>query len=85
MARPVVASKSAAEGIDHAGTIRVGETVGEMAEHVIAMLDDPKAAARLGRDARAQVQGRYSWEARLAPLDAILGIGIKAPLRRAVA
>ena len=85
MARPVVASKAAAEGIDHARTIRVGETVGEIAEEVLAVLDDPNAAAQLGREARAQVQGRYSWEARLAPLDAILGISIKAPPRRNVA
>ena len=32
MARPVVASKAAAEGIDHARTIRVGESVGDIAE-----------------------------------------------------
>ena len=85
MARPVVASAAAAEGIDHARTIRVGATVGDIAEQVIAVLDDPKGAAQMGRDARAQVQGRYSWEARLAPLDAILGISIKAPPRRSVA
>lgn len=85
MARPVVASTAAAEGIDHGGTIRVGSTVGEIAEAVIALLDDPTAAAQIGQAARAQVQGRYSWEARLAPLDAILGIGIKAPPRRTVA
>ena len=85
MARPVVASRAAAEGIDHADTLRVGESVGEIADAVIALLDDPAAAGRLGRDARAQVQARYSWEARLAPLDAILGISVKAPPRRSAA
>lgn len=85
MARPVVASRAAAEGIDHAGTIRVGETVGEIAEEVIAILNDPVAGAQIGRDARAQVQARYSWEARLAPLDTILGISLKAPPRRSAA
>ncbi|MEG3177582.1 TIGR03087 family PEP-CTERM/XrtA system glycosyltransferase [Sphingomonas sp. RB3P16] len=85
MARPVVASRAAAEGIDHAGTIRVGESDGEMAEAVLALLDDPAAAAQIGRDARAQVQQRYSWDARLAPLDAILGIGLEAPSRRTAA
>ena len=85
MARPVVASVAAAEGIDHADTIRIGGTVGEIAEQVIAVLDDPSDAAEMGRKARAQVQARYSWEARLAPLDAILGIAIKAPPRRNVA
>jgi sugar transferase (PEP-CTERM/EpsH1 system associated) len=85
MSRPVVASRAAAEGIDHARTIRIGETVGEIAEEVIAVLDDPHGAAQMGREARAQVQGRYSWEARLAPLDAILGISVKAPPRRTAA
>ena len=85
MARPVVASRAAAEGIDHGGTIRVGGTVGEIAEEVIALLDDPAVAAAIGRDARAQVQARYSWDARLAPLDSILGISIKAPPRRSAA
>jgi sugar transferase (PEP-CTERM/EpsH1 system associated) len=85
MARPVVASRAAAEGIDHADTIRVGATVTEIADEILAVLDDPAAAAQMGRKARAQVQGRYSWEARLAPLDAILGISVKAPPRRSAA
>jgi polysaccharide biosynthesis protein PslH len=85
MARPVVASRAAAEGIDHADTLRVGESVGEIADAVIALLDDPAAAAHLGRAARARVQARYSWEARLAPLDALLGISVKAPPRRSAA
>ena len=85
MARPVVASSAAAEGIDHGGTIRIGGTAGEIAEEVIALLDDPAGAATIGRDARAQVQTRYSWDARLAPLDSILGISIKAPPRRSAA
>jgi len=85
MARPVVASVAAAEGIDHGGTIRIGETVGEIAEEVIAVLDDPRGSAALGADARAQVQKRYSWQACLAPLDTILGIRVKAPRRRSAA
>jgi sugar transferase (PEP-CTERM/EpsH1 system associated) len=85
MARPVVASAAAAQGIDHGGTIRVGETVGEIAEEVLALLDDPAVAAAMGRDARAQVQRRYSWNACLAPLDSILGIRVKAPPRKSAA
>lgn len=79
MAKPVVASVDAATGIDHADTIRVGATVGEIAEHVNQLLADARGAAELGRNARAQVMARYSWEARLAPLDQLLGI----PLRHA--
>ena len=85
MARPIVASTAAAQGIDHGGTIRVGSTVGEIAEEVIALLNDPARAAALGQEARAQVQRRYSWEACLAPLDAILGIRVKAPPRKSAA
>lgn len=85
MARPVVASAAAAEGIDHGGTIRIGETVGEIAEQVIAVLDDPAGGGAMGVEARAQVQKRYSWQACLAPLDTILGIRVKAPRRRSAA
>jgi sugar transferase (PEP-CTERM/EpsH1 system associated) len=74
MARPVVASAAAAQGIDHAGTIMVGSTVGEIAEAVTQLLSDPRKAADLGAAARKQVLERYSWEARLSPLDALLGI-----------
>lgn len=85
MARPVVASAAAAQGIDHGGTIRVGETVGEIADEVIAVLDDASGAAAMGSAARAQVQRRYSWDACLAPLDKILGIRVKAPPRKSAA
>ncbi|PTQ65964.1 sugar transferase (PEP-CTERM/EpsH1 system associated) [Sphingomonas sp. PP-CE-3G-477] len=74
MARPVVASAAAAEGIDHAGTIRVAETAAGFAAEVIALLEAPEDAAGLGESARAQVIRRYGWDARLAPLDALLGL-----------
>ena len=83
MARPVVASAAAAEGIDHQDTIRVGETVGEIAEQVSILLGNPAIGADLGQRARAQVQQRYSWAARLAPLDQIMGLRVKQPPRRA--
>ena len=74
MARPVVASAAAAEGIDHAGTIRVAETTVAFAAQVVALLEAPEDASRLGEAARAQVIRRYGWDARLAPLDALLGL-----------
>ncbi len=73
MARPVVASAAAAEGIDHAGTIRVAADAADSATQVCAVLDTPAAAATLGQAARAQVLRRYGWDARLAPLDALFG------------
>lgn len=72
MARPVVASAAAAEGIDHAGTIRVGANAQDIARALSDLLADRHAATALGVAARAQVQRRYSWDACLAPLDAIL-------------
>jgi sugar transferase (PEP-CTERM/EpsH1 system associated) len=71
MARPVVASTAAAEGIDHRDTIRVGGDVAQIANAVCALLSDPGAAVALGRSAREQVQLRYGWEATLAPLDGL--------------
>jgi polysaccharide biosynthesis protein PslH len=79
MARPVVASEAAATGIDHGGTIKVGSTVGEIAEAVTRLLSDRRRATELGLAARQQVIDRYSWEARLSPLDEVLG----QPLRPA--
>ncbi|GAA0673649.1 sugar transferase (PEP-CTERM/EpsH1 system associated) [Sphingomonas insulae] len=74
MARPVVASGPAAEGIDHGGTLRVARDAADHAAHILALLDDPIAAAALGAAARARVLARYDWDARLAPLDALLGL-----------
>ncbi|MGJ3628075.1 glycosyltransferase [Sphingomonas sp. MMS24-JH45] len=70
MARPVLASPAAAEGIDHAGTIRVGDG----ADAVCALLEDRAAAEAMGRAARARVIARYGWDAALAPLDAMMGL-----------
>ncbi|KQS01422.1 glycosyl transferase family 1 [Sphingomonas sp. Leaf357] len=77
MARPVVASAPAAEGIDHGDTIRVGETAGEIARQIGMLLASPEIGEMLGGKARAQVRKRYSWDARLAPLDAIIGTHVE--------
>lgn len=77
MARPVVASAAAATGIEHGGTIRVGSTVGEIAEHVTQLLSDRREATALGESARKQVMDHYSWAARLAPLDDVLGLPLR--------
>jgi sugar transferase (PEP-CTERM/EpsH1 system associated) len=74
MARPVVASPAAAEGIDHAATIRVADTAPAFAATIATLIADGPAAEALGQSARRQVITRYGWDARLAPLDAILGL-----------
>jgi sugar transferase (PEP-CTERM/EpsH1 system associated) len=78
MARPVVASGPAAEGIDHDGTILSGDTVAEVSDAVNGLLSDAQAATAMGRKARERVQNRYGWSARLAPLDALIGWGSKS-------
>lgn len=70
MARPVVASPQAAEGID----ARDGEHLviaahpADEAQAVLALLADPQRAARIGASARARMEARYDWAATLAPL-----------------
>ena len=72
MARPVVASPAAAEGIDHADTIRVAEDAPHFAAETVALINDRTAADALGAAARGRVIARYGWEARLAVLDPIM-------------
>lgn len=72
MARPVVASPQAAEGIDHDGTIRVADSR-QQARAILDLLADRAGAAALGQAARARAIARYGWDARLAPLDALMG------------
>jgi sugar transferase (PEP-CTERM/EpsH1 system associated) len=73
MARPVVASPAAAEGIDHQGTIRVADGAPEFAAAVVELIGNRASAERLGVAARAQVIARYGWDARLAALDPVMG------------
>ena len=74
MARPVVASTAAATGIDHGGTVEVGGTVGEIADAVNRILSDPLTASAFGALARQRVIDHYSWDARLAVLDDLMGL-----------
>ena len=77
MARPVVASSAAAEGIDHAGTIVVAD---DAASAVSALLADLVSAEALGRSARQRVIARYGWDTRLSGLRELLS---SSPLREA--
>ena len=74
MARPVVASPAAFEGIE-AETGReliVADGAGAMANEIRRLLGAPDQAMALGRAARARVERSYSWEQRLAPLREIV-------------
>ncbi len=76
MARPVVASVAAAQGIDAAPSqhLLVADGAAGMADAVCKLFDDRAAATKMGQAARAQMIARYGWDARLAPLTDLLGL-----------
>ncbi|WP_242115384.1 TIGR03087 family PEP-CTERM/XrtA system glycosyltransferase [Sphingomonas lacusdianchii] len=74
MARPVVASSAAAEGIDHVGLIRVAADAVDFVGEISGLLNDPVTASALGQAARARTIARYGWDARLEPLAELLGL-----------
>ncbi len=76
MARPVVASACAAEGIqaisgDH---FLVADSVDREASLVCDLLADLRKAKRLGAQAQMLIHSQYSWEKQLAGLPALCGI-----------
>lgn len=80
MARPVIASPQAAEGIDAvAGThlLVAPDSPAEVAA-ALHLLQDREAARRLGSAARARVEARYSWDSTLASLPLIVS-GAREP------
>jgi glycosyltransferase involved in cell wall biosynthesis len=80
MARPVVASPAAFEGIEaQAGRdLIVADGAEATAAEIRKLLADLLRSAAIGQAARRLVTGSYSWESRLAPLEAML-----APARQA--
>lgn len=75
MAKPVVASPAAAEGIDAgaADGLIVAQDWNAQAAEILALLVNPARAKALGRAARKRMIARYGWDARLAGLGAMLG------------
>ena len=71
MTKAVVASPAAAEGID--AKADQDFVVSDRAEEVIDLLDHPEKARRIGVAARARMEARYGWSARLAGLPAMVG------------
>ena len=74
MARPIVASPSAAQGIDATvgAHLLVADGPAATAEAVSALIDDPARGEAIGKAARARMQARYGWDATLAELANIL-------------
>jgi sugar transferase (PEP-CTERM/EpsH1 system associated) len=74
MAKPVVTSTAAAEGIcaSDGQHFRIAHSVSEEADIVNALLADNDERAKIGAAARAHVLQNYSWDAQLAGLEALL-------------
>lgn len=70
MARPVIASSAAAEGIvaQSGQHFVVARDDGVMAEAIIALAADPFRARAMGVAAREHMLRHYQWDAQLAPL-----------------
>ncbi len=74
MARPVVATPQAAEGLSllPGEEILVEEEPSLFAEKVIELLREPRRAREIGKRARQRMEKEYSWEKKLAVLDRFL-------------
>ena len=70
MAKPVVVSQCAAEGIEaiNGEHFVVAASVAEEARLICELLDDPQRAGRLGEQAQRLIHAKYSWETQLAGL-----------------
>ena len=74
MAKAVVTTPQAFEGV-HAvagSDIMVAEDELAFAAAVVSLLKDPEKATAMGRNARTKIEQYYSWDANLAPLEALL-------------
>jgi polysaccharide biosynthesis protein PslH len=74
MAKPVVASKAAAEGIDAKNKqhFRVAKSAADEAKIVNELLSDVDARLKIGAAARAHVMAHYGWAGQLEALDRIM-------------
>jgi polysaccharide biosynthesis protein PslH len=77
MARPVVASPAAFEGIEAVpcSEIIVASSAAEGVNAILDLLASPEKAQAIGLAARQRMEQDYSWERRLAPLVEIVGLG----------
>jgi polysaccharide biosynthesis protein PslH len=78
MARPVIVSPSAGQGIDaEAGReLMIAAGPDEWIDACVDLLTNPPRGAAMGAAARARMIARYSWGATLAPLAAMIGQGV---------
>jgi sugar transferase (PEP-CTERM/EpsH1 system associated) len=79
MARPVVASRPAWEGIEAVpgAEILVADGSADQARLVLDLLRHPDRGRAIGAAARAKVESAYRWDVRLAPLGDIVAPGAR--------
>jgi polysaccharide biosynthesis protein PslH len=79
MARPVVASPAAAEGIDgkDGRDLIVADGADAMAAAIDRLLAAPEREREMGASARRRMLAGYGWDARLAPLDDLVFPGVR--------
>jgi len=87
MQRPVVSTSQGAEGLDvKAGrSILIGDTAAAFADHVCALLADPRLGDALGHEGRRLVEHCYGWPICFRGLDALYGSVARRPVLRDVA
>jgi polysaccharide biosynthesis protein PslH len=76
MAKPVVVSSAAAQGIDAADGVHfcIAADVQAEAKLVTQLLSDPVAARMLGDNARRHVESHYGWARQLSGLRAVMAL-----------
>ncbi|MEO9633872.1 MAG: TIGR03087 family PEP-CTERM/XrtA system glycosyltransferase [Parasphingorhabdus sp.] len=76
MAKPVVASQCAAEGINanHGEHFMVADTIDLEAGMVCELLAAPDQGQQMGTRAKALIASHYSWETQLADLPSLCGL-----------
>lgn len=87
MARPVIATPQAREGIDAepGRDLIVADSAMDYAARCVALATDPARANALGTAARACVVARYAWEPKLRLLDDLLLRDVRGTVARAAA
>lgn len=85
MAKPVVTSGCAAEGINATSGehFLIAHSIEEEAQLVCDLLNDPERARKLGAQAKELIHSHYSWQSQLADLPALCGFSM--PVAKEVA
>jgi sugar transferase (PEP-CTERM/EpsH1 system associated) len=78
MAKPVIVTTQAAEGIDAVPDKHfvVADSADAWLDNLMDFARSPEACREMGIAARELIENEFNWSSRLKPLDAVLGIGL---------